>query len=170
MHSHALRQAGKGVQRHRRYRWHDNCLSNIIALHHVASILSDHTTRFCRVRLGTEVEGVTTQTSNNSDSSVRTVHRVIRVETSDERQEVGRDDRYLFRGDEKMSESSVARITEISAKSTQGFEDAIRIGLDRAQKTLRNVTSAWVKEQRVTINNGNLGYQVNMEVTFILDE
>jgi hypothetical protein len=91
------------------------------------------------------------------------------VGASDERQEIGRDDRYL-RGDEKMSESSVARITEISAKSTQGFEDAIRIGLDRAQKTLRNVTSAWVKEQRVTVNNGNLGYQVNMEVTFILDE
>jgi hypothetical protein len=89
---------------------------------------------------------------------------------SDARQEVDRDDRYLFRGDEKMSETSVARITEISAKSAQGFEDAIRVGLDRAQKTLRNVTSAWVKEQRVIVNNGNLGYQVNMEVTFILDE
>jgi hypothetical protein len=116
------------------------------------------------------VEGATTQTSNNSDGGVRTGHRVTRVGASDERQEVCRDDRYLFRGDEKMSETSVARITEISAKSTQGFEDAIRVGLDRAQKTLRNVTSAWVKEQRVIINNGNLGYQVNMEVTFVLDE
>ena len=119
-------------------------------------------------RLGAEVEGAVTQTS--SHGGVRTVHRVTRAGASDERQEVCRDNRYLFGGDEKMSESSVARITEISAKSTQGFEDAIRIGLDRAQKTLRNVTSAWVKEQRVTINNGNLGYQVNMEVTFILDE
>jgi flavin-binding protein dodecin len=69
-----------------------------------------------------------------------------------------------------MSEASVARITEISAKSTKGFEDAIRIGLERAQKTLRNVTSAWVKEQRVVINNGTLSYQANMEVTFILDD
>jgi hypothetical protein len=69
-----------------------------------------------------------------------------------------------------MAEASVARITEISAKSTQGFEDAIRIGLSRAQKTLRNVTSAWIKDQRVTIDGDRLAYQVNMEVTFILDE
>jgi flavin-binding protein dodecin len=69
-----------------------------------------------------------------------------------------------------MAEASVARITEISAKSTQGFEDAIRIGLSRAQKTLRNVTSAWIKEQQVTIDGDRLSYQVNMEVTFVLDE
>lgn len=69
-----------------------------------------------------------------------------------------------------MAEGSVARITEISAKSPQGFEDAIRVGMERAQKTLRNVTSAWIKEQRVAINDGNLSYQVNMEVTFVLDE
>jgi dodecin len=69
-----------------------------------------------------------------------------------------------------MAEASVARITEISAKSTQGFEDAIRIGLNRAQKTLRNVTSAWIKEQRVVVDGDRLSYQVNMEVTFVLDE
>jgi dodecin len=69
-----------------------------------------------------------------------------------------------------MAEASVARITEISAKSTQGFEDAIRIGLSRAQKTLRNVTSAWIKEQRVIVDSDRLSYQVNMEVTFVLDE
>jgi dodecin len=69
-----------------------------------------------------------------------------------------------------MAEASVARITEISAKSTQGFEDAIRIGLSRAQKTLRNVTSAWIKEQRVIVDGDRLSYQVNMEVTFVLDE
>jgi dodecin len=69
-----------------------------------------------------------------------------------------------------MAEASVARITEISAKSTQGFEDAIRIGLSRAQKTLRNVTSAWIKEQRVIVDGDRFSYQVNMEVTFVLDE
>jgi flavin-binding protein dodecin len=69
-----------------------------------------------------------------------------------------------------MAEASVARITKISAKSTQGFEDAIRIGLSRAQKTLRNVTSAWIKEQRVIVDSDRLSYQVNMEVTFVLDE
>ena len=69
-----------------------------------------------------------------------------------------------------MAEASVARITEISAKSTESFEDAIRVGLSRAQKTLRHVTSAWIKEQRVTVNNGQLSYQVNMEVTFVLED
>jgi flavin-binding protein dodecin len=63
-----------------------------------------------------------------------------------------------------------ARITEISAKSAEGIEDAIRIGLNRAQKTLRYVTSVWVKEQWVIVNNGSRGYQVNMEVTFILED
>ena len=66
--------------------------------------------------------------------------------------------------------SSVARVIEISAQSKKSFEDAIDSGLARAEKTLRNVTSAWVKEQRVDVNKGKVtGYQVNLLVTFILD-
>ncbi len=66
---------------------------------------------------------------------------------------------------------SVARVTEISAKSATGFEDAIAAGVDRASQTLRNVRSAWVKEQRVTVgDDGSVKeYQVNIEVTFELD-
>ena len=69
-----------------------------------------------------------------------------------------------------MAEATVARISEISAQSSQGFEDAIRLGLARAQKTLRNVRSAWIKEQRVILDGTALTFQVNMEVTFILEE
>jgi flavin-binding protein dodecin len=66
--------------------------------------------------------------------------------------------------------SSVARVIEISAQSSKSFEDAIDSGLARAEKTLRNVTSAWVKEQRVDVKKGKItGYQVNLLVTFILD-
>jgi flavin-binding protein dodecin len=66
--------------------------------------------------------------------------------------------------------SSVARVIEISAQSSKSFEDAIDSGLARAEKTLRNVTSAWVKEQRVDVKKGKVtGYQVNLLVTFILD-
>lgn len=66
---------------------------------------------------------------------------------------------------------SVARVTEISSTSTQSFEDAIREGLDRATKSLRNVTGAWIKEQRVSLDGGKIkNYQVNMQVTFVLDE
>ena len=66
---------------------------------------------------------------------------------------------------------NVARVTEISAMSAVGFEDAIKVGIERASRTLRQVTSAWVKEQRVEIRDGAItGYQVNMLVTFVLDD
>ena len=69
------------------------------------------------------------------------------------------------------SGGSVARVTEISARSDQSFEDALRVGITRASSTLRNVTSAWVKEQRVDVKDGRIqGYQVNLLVTFVLDE
>jgi flavin-binding protein dodecin len=66
---------------------------------------------------------------------------------------------------------SVARVTEISAVSEQGFEDAIRQAIARATKTLRNVEGAWVKDQNVMIEDGNIvGYKVNLEVTFVLED
>jgi flavin-binding protein dodecin len=69
------------------------------------------------------------------------------------------------------SRSSVAKVTEISARSTKGFEDAIQAGIARASKTLRNINSAWVKEQRLEVRDGKVAsYQVNMMVTFTLDE
>ncbi|HET6522415.1 MAG TPA: dodecin family protein [Geminicoccaceae bacterium] len=66
---------------------------------------------------------------------------------------------------------SVARVTELSATSEQSFEDAVRKGIERATKTLRNVTSAWVKEMRVSLENDRIKhYQVNIQVTFILED
>jgi flavin-binding protein dodecin len=65
---------------------------------------------------------------------------------------------------------SVAKVTEISATSTKSFEDALQQGLARASKTLRNIRSAWIKEQQVRCEEGRIvEYQVNMMVTFILD-
>ena len=64
----------------------------------------------------------------------------------------------------------VAKVTELSATSDKSFDDAIQQGIDRATKTLRNVKGAWVKEMRVSIENGKVSeYQVNMQVTFVLD-
>jgi flavin-binding protein dodecin len=66
---------------------------------------------------------------------------------------------------------SVAKVSEISATSTKSFEDAIQQGIGRASKTLRNVRSAWIKEQQVRCDNGKIvEYQVNLMVTFVLDE
>jgi dodecin len=70
-----------------------------------------------------------------------------------------------------QEDMSVATVTEISAISEKGFEDAIQQGIARATKTLRNVEGAWVKDQNVMIEDGNIvGYKVNLEVTFVLDE
>lgn len=66
--------------------------------------------------------------------------------------------------------SDVARVTEISARSPISFEEAIKTGVERATHTLRGVTSAWVKEHQVKIEDGQIAeYQVNLLVTFVLD-
>ena len=65
---------------------------------------------------------------------------------------------------------TVARVTEISATSDTSFEDAIKVGIERATQTLRGVKSAWVKEQEVQLNdNGVTGYKVNLLITFVLE-
>jgi flavin-binding protein dodecin len=66
---------------------------------------------------------------------------------------------------------AVARIIEISATSPTSFDDAITQGVARATRTLRNVRSAWVKEQRVELQGDSISeYQVNLLVTFVLDD
>jgi hypothetical protein len=74
----------------------------------------------------------------------------------------------ISRGKDDMS---VAKVSEISATSTKSFEDAIQQGLERANKTLRNVQSAWIKEQQVRLSKGAITeYQVNMMLTFVIDD
>jgi len=66
---------------------------------------------------------------------------------------------------------SVAKITEIQSSSKKGFEDAIKSGISRADKTLRNLTGAWVKSQQVTIEKGKVvEYRVLLKVTFVLND
>jgi flavin-binding protein dodecin len=66
---------------------------------------------------------------------------------------------------------SVAKITEIQSASKTSFEDAIQKGIARADKTLRNVSGAWIKSQQVVIEAGKITeYRVLMKVTFILND
>ena len=66
---------------------------------------------------------------------------------------------------------SIAKVTEITATSPTSFEDALQLGLVRASKTLRQIRSAWIKEQQVRVEKGKITeYQVNMMVTFVLDD
>ena len=64
---------------------------------------------------------------------------------------------------------TVARISEISSSSAKSFDDAINIGIARAVKTLKNVTGAWVQDQKLVVTDGKItAYRVNLKVTFVL--
>ena len=65
---------------------------------------------------------------------------------------------------------SVAKVTEIIASSEKSFDDAVVKGVERADKTLKNVKSAWIKDQHVDISNGKItAYKVLLKVTFVLE-
>jgi flavin-binding protein dodecin len=67
--------------------------------------------------------------------------------------------------------SSVARVTEIIASSKKSFEDAVEKGIDRACKTLNDVKGAWVKDQKIDIEDGKVKrYRVTLMVTFVLKD
>ena len=66
---------------------------------------------------------------------------------------------------------SVAKVTEITSSSKKSFEDATEKGIKRACKTLKNVTGAWVQDQKVDIKDGKITqYRVNLKLTFVLED
>lgn len=66
---------------------------------------------------------------------------------------------------------SVAKVSEISSASEKSFEDAIKVGIERANKTLKNITGAWVQDQKVDVEGGKIvRYRINMKVTFVLTD
>ena len=66
---------------------------------------------------------------------------------------------------------SVARVTEITSASKKSFDDAVHQGIDRANKTLKNVAGAWVRDMKVVVTKGKITeYRVNMKVTFVLED
>jgi flavin-binding protein dodecin len=65
---------------------------------------------------------------------------------------------------------SVAKVVEITSDSTESFEDAIRRGVERSEKSLKNVRGAWIAEQKVIVEDGNImRYRVTMRVSFVLE-
>ncbi len=66
---------------------------------------------------------------------------------------------------------SVASVTEITSSSSKSFEDALKQGIKRANGTLKNVKGAWVQEQKVIVDGGEIvEYRVNMKISFILQD
>jgi dodecin len=65
---------------------------------------------------------------------------------------------------------SVAKVIEITASSPESFEDAIKRGIAKASETVRDIRGAWVKEQMVRVEDGNIAeYRVDLKVTFVLE-
>lgn len=65
---------------------------------------------------------------------------------------------------------SVAKVIELSARSSSSFEEAIQEAITKAGETVNNIEGAWVKEQKVVVENGNItGYDVNLKITFVVD-
>ena len=66
---------------------------------------------------------------------------------------------------------SVAKIIEISSDSPVSFEDAIRDGLRRAGKTIKNIKRAWVGDHLVEVSDNEITtFRVHLKVTFVVDE
>jgi flavin-binding protein dodecin len=66
---------------------------------------------------------------------------------------------------------AVARVTEIIASSKKSFEDAVEVGIDRADKTLKNIRGAWVSDQKVVVDKGKITeWRVRLKVTFVLEK
>ncbi len=66
---------------------------------------------------------------------------------------------------------TVAKITEISAESPRSFEDAIQVGIARAAKTIKQIKGAWIKEQSIVVEDGEItNYRVHLKLTFVLED
>lgn len=66
---------------------------------------------------------------------------------------------------------SIAKVTEVISSSKKSFDDAIENGVERASKTLKGITGAWVADQKVTVDNGKISeYRVVLKITFVLDD
>ena len=66
---------------------------------------------------------------------------------------------------------SVAKVTEITSSSKTSFDDAIRVGIKRASKTLDKIQGAWVSEMKIDVDDGEVvGYRVNLRITFVLKD
>lgn len=66
---------------------------------------------------------------------------------------------------------SIAKVTEVISSSSKSFDDAVENGVERAAKSLKGITSAWVADQKVTVKNGKIDeYRVVLKITFVLED
>lgn len=65
---------------------------------------------------------------------------------------------------------AVAKILELTSRSTESFDDAVVSVLDKAGESVHNIQSAWVKDQQVILDDGSIkDFQVTLKVTFLVD-
>ena len=66
---------------------------------------------------------------------------------------------------------SIAKVTEVISSSSKSFDDAVENGIERASKTLKGISGAWVADQKVTVKDGKIDeYRVVLKISFVLDD
>ena len=66
---------------------------------------------------------------------------------------------------------SVVKVIELSGRSSDSFEDAVRQTVERASRTLRNIRSVWVKEFQAVVENDKVtAFEVNVMLSFQVGE
>lgn len=79
--------------------------------------------------------------------------------------------RHLGVPNEELFNLTIARVTEVISSSKVSFDDAIKVGIERAALTLHNIRGAWVQDQKVTVDNGTISeYRVTLKITFVLND
>ena len=62
---------------------------------------------------------------------------------------------------------AVLKVIEILAESDKSWEDAAENAISKASDSLKNIRSAFVQSQSVTVKDGKIdSYRVNLKVSF----
>ncbi|GAB4112566.1 MAG: hypothetical protein Kow00103_02250 [Candidatus Caldatribacteriota bacterium] len=66
---------------------------------------------------------------------------------------------------------SVVKVIEILAESTKSWEDATKLAVEEAAKTVRQIKNVYIKGfQAVVENNEVVRYRVDAKISFIVEE
>ena len=66
---------------------------------------------------------------------------------------------------------SIAKVTEVISSSSVGIEDAVRLGIARASKTLDQIQGVWVSDIKCNVENGDVvEWRVRLKITFVLTD
>ena len=65
----------------------------------------------------------------------------------------------------------MVKVIEVIAASDKGFEDATRVAVAQASKTVKNIQSVYIEHMNANVENNQIvSYAVNAKISFLLEE